>query len=43
MKRFLSIMLITIIAILPSCGSKDIASIPETNKVVESIKETKIP
>ena len=43
MKRILSLGLITAMAILPSCGSKDIASIPETNKVVESIKETKMP
>ena len=30
MKRILSLVLITIMAILPSCGSKDIASTPET-------------
>ena len=43
MKRILSLVLITIMAILPSCGSKETISTPETKKVVESIKETNIP
>ena len=43
MKRILSLVLITIMTILPSCGTKDIASTPETKKVVESILETTVP